>query len=74
MLAFQSATAFTQRKLLEGVDGATGDIAVEHSWLVALDAACVTGAAAEDAGLPGLEGAVGTLVATPVTSIASEVV
>ena len=73
-LAFQSLTAFTGRQLLEGVDSATDYIAVEDRWLVALYSACVTGAAAEHAGLPCLPGAVDTLVATPVTSTASEVV
>ena len=73
-LAFQSLTAFTGRQLLEGVDSATEHIAVENRWLVALYSACVTGAAAEHAGLPCLPGAVDTLVAMLVTSIAPEFV
>ena len=66
--------AFTWRELLEGVDGATDHIAVEDCRLVALDAAPVVRTAAEDAGPPCLPRAVGTLVATLVTSIAPEVV
>ena len=73
-LAFQSSTLFTRRQLSEGVDGATDYIAVEDCRLVALNSACVTGAAAEHAGLPCLPGAVDTPVATLVTSIAPEVV
>jgi hypothetical protein len=73
-LTFQSSTSFTRHQLLEGVDGATDYIAVEDRWLVALYTACVTGAAAEDAGLPCLPGAVDTLVASLVTSAAPEVV
>ena len=56
------------------MDGATVHIVVEDRWLVALNAACVTRAAAEDAGPPCLPGAVSTFVAVPVTSIAPEVV
>ena len=66
--------AFTQRQLLEGVDSATCHIVVEDCGLVTFNSACMIGAAAEDAGLPCLPRAVNTLMATLVTSTASEVV
>ena len=56
------------------MDSATVHIAVENCWLVTLNTACVTGAAAEDAGLLCLLGAVSTLMAMLVTSITPEVV
>ena len=73
MLAIQSLTVLNWHQLLESVDCATGDIAVENCWLVALNTVCVTGAATEDAGQLCLEGAVSTLMAMTVTSSAPEV-
>ena len=64
---------FTQHQLLKVVDGATVYIAVVDCWLVTFNATCVAGAAAEDAGRSCLPWAVGTLVASLVTSTAPEV-
>ena len=73
VLTVQGAMMLTQRQLLKGMDGATVHIVVKDHWLVALNTTCVIGAAAEDAGLLCLPGAVSTLVAVLVTSITSEV-
>ena len=65
VLALQGEAALAQRLSLEGTYGAAQHAVVIDGRLVALDTAPVVGAAAENAGVPRLPGAVHTLVAAP---------